>query len=70
MTSRFDAMATPPVQERKINRSPRMLRKQIQTAHRKNEELRKRIEEQQREILSLRYQIRWRDMKALAKQAC
>ena len=69
MTSHFDAMATPPVQERKINRSPRMLRKQIQTAHRKNEELRKRIEEQNREILSLRWKLRWKDVRLLAKAA-
>lgn len=62
-------MATPPVQNRKINRSPRMLRRQIETAHRKNEELRKRIEELNREILSLRWQLRWKDVRLLAKAA-
>lgn len=62
-------MATPHVTDRKINRSPRTLRRQIDVAIRRNEELRERINEQNREILSLRWKVRWQEMRIAAMQA-
>lgn len=58
-----------PITERKLNRSTRTLRRQIETAHRRNAELRATIAEKNREILSLQWKLRWKDLKALAKQA-
>ena len=60
-------MNPPPA--RKLNRSPRSLRKQLDTAHRKNAELRERIEEQSRDIVSLKLKLRWFGIRILAKDA-